>query len=89
MFVIGDSLSAGLGASKWLSGIARKDAAADFVGTRDDTMDSEAGARVLRERPSGALTPAQAFGADFVLNIEGVRRSTAAPLAHPIEENQQ
>jgi short subunit dehydrogenase-like uncharacterized protein len=44
---------------------------------------------VLRERPSGALTPAQAFGADFVLNIEGVRRSTAAPLAHPVEENQQ
>src|SRR5262245_17583584 len=44
---------------------------------------------VLRERPSGALTPAQAFGADFVLNIEGVRRSAAAPLAHPVEENRQ
>jgi short subunit dehydrogenase-like uncharacterized protein len=33
--------------------------------------------RVLREHPSGALTPAQAFGADFVLTIEGVRRWTA------------
>ncbi|HEU5440509.1 MAG TPA: saccharopine dehydrogenase NADP-binding domain-containing protein, partial [Ktedonobacterales bacterium] len=36
---------------------------------------------VLRERPSGALTPAQAFGADFVLTIEGVRRWLGAPLA--------
>src|SRR6185436_4839728 len=42
---------------------------------------------VLRDHPSGALTPAQAFGADFVLNIEGVRRWAVAPLAHPIEEH--
>jgi short subunit dehydrogenase-like uncharacterized protein len=42
---------------------------------------------VLRDHQSGALTPAQAFGADFVLNIEGVRRWAAAPLAHPVEEN--
>lgn len=33
--------------------------------------------RVLDERPVGALTPSQAFGADFVLEIEGtVRRDT-------------
>ena len=43
--------------------------------------------RMLRERPSGALTPAQAFGADFVLAIEGVRRWPAAPLAQPVQEN--
>jgi len=42
---------------------------------------------VLREQPSGALTPAQAFGADFVLGIEGVRRWDAAPLAHSVEEH--
>ena len=29
---------------------------------------------VLADSPSGALTPAQAFGADFVLSIEGTRR---------------
>jgi short subunit dehydrogenase-like uncharacterized protein len=29
---------------------------------------------VLARRPSGALTPAAAFGADFVLSIEGCRR---------------
>jgi short subunit dehydrogenase-like uncharacterized protein len=39
---------------------------------------------VLRDQPSGALTPAQAFGADFVLTIEGVRRWAAAPLAHSL-----
>jgi short subunit dehydrogenase-like uncharacterized protein len=44
---------------------------------------------VLRDHPSGALTPAQAFGADFVLNIEGVRRWLAAPLAHALQENNQ
>lgn len=33
--------------------------------------------RVPGERPVGALTPSQAFGADFVLEIEGtVRRDT-------------
>jgi len=36
--------------------------------------------QVLRDQPSGALTPAQAFGADFVLGIEGVRRWSTAPL---------
>ncbi len=30
---------------------------------------------VLAQRPTGALTPAQAFGADWVLGIEGTRRS--------------
>jgi short subunit dehydrogenase-like uncharacterized protein len=30
--------------------------------------------RLLAERPRGALTPALAFGADFVLGIEGTRR---------------
>lgn len=30
--------------------------------------------KVLEQRPTGALTPAQAFGADFVLEIEGTRR---------------
>jgi len=30
--------------------------------------------RVLNDRPSGALTPAQAFGADFVLGVPGVLR---------------
>ena len=29
---------------------------------------------VLAQRPTGALTPAQAFGADWVLGIEGTRR---------------
>jgi short subunit dehydrogenase-like uncharacterized protein len=44
---------------------------------------------VLRDRTSGALTPAQAFGADFVLTIEGVRRWPASPLAHTVEENRR
>jgi short subunit dehydrogenase-like uncharacterized protein len=44
---------------------------------------------VLRDHPSGALTPAQAFGADFVLTIEGVRRWSAPPLAHTLQENRQ
>jgi short subunit dehydrogenase-like uncharacterized protein len=35
--------------------------------------------RVLAERPAGALTPAQAFGADFVLSLPGVRRFDALP----------
>jgi short subunit dehydrogenase-like uncharacterized protein len=39
---------------------------------------------VIRDRPSGALAPAQAFGADFVLTIEGVRRWPAAPLARTV-----
>ena len=30
--------------------------------------------RLLAERPAGALTPAQAFGADFILEIEGSKR---------------
>ncbi len=34
---------------------------------------------VLRERPTGALTPAQALGADFVLEIAGTRRSSSLP----------
>jgi short subunit dehydrogenase-like uncharacterized protein len=42
---------------------------------------------VLRDHLSGALTPAQAFGADFVLSIEGVRRWPALPLAYSLEEN--
>lgn len=42
---------------------------------------------VLRDHLSGALTPAQAFGADFVLTIEGVRRWPAPPLAHTLQEN--
>jgi short subunit dehydrogenase-like uncharacterized protein len=29
---------------------------------------------VLHDRPVGALTPAQAFGADWVLGVEGTRR---------------
>src|SRR5262249_37482679 len=32
---------------------------------------------VLARAPKGALTPAQAFGADFVLSIEGTRRLDA------------
>jgi short subunit dehydrogenase-like uncharacterized protein len=40
---------------------------------------------VLRDHPLGALTPAQAFGADFALNIEGVRR-LPAPLTQPLRE---
>lgn len=35
--------------------------------------------RVLAERLAGALTPAQAFGADFVLEIEGVQRFDRLP----------
>jgi short subunit dehydrogenase-like uncharacterized protein len=31
--------------------------------------------RILYEQPRGALTPAQAFGADFVLSIPGTRRA--------------
>jgi short subunit dehydrogenase-like uncharacterized protein len=33
---------------------------------------------VLERRPTGALTPAQAFGADFVLGFDGVKRYRAA-----------
>lgn len=33
--------------------------------------------RVLAERPRGVLTPAQAFGADFVLEIDGTTRHDA------------
>jgi short subunit dehydrogenase-like uncharacterized protein len=43
--------------------------------------------RVLRDRLSGALTPARAFGADFVLDIDGVRRWSAIPRAHALQEN--
>lgn len=35
--------------------------------------------RILDDRPQGALTPALAFGADFVLQIEGTRRFDALP----------
>ncbi len=35
--------------------------------------------RVLSERPVGALTPSLAFGADFVLQIEGTQRLDALP----------
>lgn len=35
--------------------------------------------RVLAEHPSGALTPAMAFGADLVLEVPGVRRLDALP----------
>jgi short subunit dehydrogenase-like uncharacterized protein len=35
--------------------------------------------RLLVERPIGALTPSLAFGADFVLEIEGTRRVDALP----------
>jgi short subunit dehydrogenase-like uncharacterized protein len=34
---------------------------------------------VLRDRPTGALTPALAFGADAVLQIEGTRRFDTLP----------
>ena len=36
--------------------------------------------RVLAENPRGALTPGGAFGADFVLDIEGVTRYDALPV---------
>ena len=35
--------------------------------------------RLLRDTPTGALTPAIAFGADFVLEIEGTKRFDALP----------
>jgi short subunit dehydrogenase-like uncharacterized protein len=35
--------------------------------------------RLLAERPTGMLTPAQAFGADFVLEVEGTRRLDTLP----------
>lgn len=35
--------------------------------------------RVLTNRPVGALTPAQAFGADFILEIEGTKRFDSLP----------
>src|SRR5690606_25390436 len=35
--------------------------------------------RVLAESPRGALTPAGALGADFVLELDGVRRFDALP----------
>ena len=37
--------------------------------------------RILATRPTGALTPAAAFGADFVLEIEGTVRHDALPAA--------
>jgi len=33
---------------------------------------------LLERRPTGARTPAQAFGTDFVLGIDGVKRYHAA-----------
>ncbi|HOA23332.1 MAG TPA: saccharopine dehydrogenase NADP-binding domain-containing protein [Aggregatilineales bacterium] len=35
--------------------------------------------RVLAERPIGALTPSQAFGEDFVLEVDGTRRYDEMP----------
>lgn len=35
--------------------------------------------KILKLRPNGALTPAMAFGADFVLEIEGVKRYDKLP----------
>lgn len=35
--------------------------------------------RVLTQRPAGALTPAEAFGADFVLEIPGTKRYSSLP----------
>jgi short subunit dehydrogenase-like uncharacterized protein len=37
--------------------------------------------RVLQEKPAGALTPSQAFGPDFVLEIAGTQRLDALPPA--------
>ncbi len=45
--------------------------------------------QVLSSHLSGALTPAQAFGADFVLQIEGVRRWPAPPLAPTFQESRR
>ncbi len=38
--------------------------------------------KILELRPKGALTPAMAFGADFVLGIEGVKRYDKLPGRH-------
>jgi short subunit dehydrogenase-like uncharacterized protein len=43
--------------------------------------------QVLRSQLCGALTPAEAFGADFVLTIEGVQRWAAPPHAGAMQEN--
>lgn len=40
--------------------------------------------RILQERPQGALTPALALGADFVLEIEGTRRFDTLPVEDEI-----
>lgn len=45
--------------------------------------------RVLRDHPVGALAPAQAFGADFVLDIAGVRRWAADGVAETPREMRQ
>jgi hypothetical protein len=37
--------------------------------------------RVLAQRPVGALTPSLAFGADFVLSVEGTERFDALSAA--------
>ncbi len=37
--------------------------------------------KTLAERPAGALTPAQAFGKDFVLELDGTRRFDTLPAA--------
>lgn len=48
----------------------------------------QAVAQTLRGRPSGALTPVQAFGVDFVLNIEEVRLLPATTsLTNTLQEN--
>jgi short subunit dehydrogenase-like uncharacterized protein len=35
--------------------------------------------KILEDRPVGALTPALAFGADFVLEVEGTQRCDTLP----------
>jgi short subunit dehydrogenase-like uncharacterized protein len=42
--------------------------------------------KLLEERPTGALTPAQAFGSDFILEIEGTQRYDALPRQSHTEE---
>jgi len=45
--------------------------------------------RVFQERPQGALTPALAFGADFVLEIEGTRRFDTLPGEEILDADQR
>jgi short subunit dehydrogenase-like uncharacterized protein len=67
-------------AQVWVRGTSRDGETRDaWLETADGyTFTARAGVRsverVLAEQPVGALTPAQAFGADHVLGIEGTRR---------------